>query len=57
MSGVMFLHIAHAIGEGTINLQGDCINRTERPVAFRWALGTEVFLALLILAAAAITLS
>lgn len=56
LSGAMLLHVAHAVAGGAINFDGDWISKTERPAAFRWAVGTEAFLALLILEAAWISL-
>jgi hypothetical protein len=49
MSGLMFLDIAHAVTKGAINFEGDWIAKSKRPVAFRWALGFEIALALVVL--------
>ena len=56
IGGVMLLHAAHALGTRSINFEGDWIEESHRPSAFRLALWAEAGLAVFLVVAGLLSL-
>jgi hypothetical protein len=51
--GLILLHAAHSLSEGVVDVDWGTIERAEKPLAFRLAIGFEAVLGLLFISCAA----